>query len=62
MTHSQGIGTDQPEDRVDRDRNGAPDKSEREFAEAGRTQPQPADAQPNKTQPAAKPDAPRRKA
>jgi len=62
MTHSQGIGTDQPDDRVDLNRNGVPDKSEREFAEAGRTQPQPADAQPGKPKPAARPEAPKRKA
>lgn len=62
MTHSQGIGTDQAEDRLDRDRNGVPDKSEREFAEAGQTQPQPADAQPGKPRPAAQPEAPKRKA
>jgi len=62
MTHSQGIGTDQAEDRVDQNRNGVPDKSEREFAEAGQTQPQPADTQPRKPQPAAEPETPRRKA
>lgn len=60
MTHSQGIGTDEPEDRADRDGDGAPDKSEREFAEAGQVQRQPASAPNPKTQPAAQPEKTRR--
>jgi hypothetical protein len=60
MTHSQGIGSDEPEDRADRDGDGAPDKSEREFAEAGQVQPQPASAPNPKTQPAAQPETTRR--
>ena len=44
MTPGQGIGTERPEDRRDRDRNGAPDQSEIDFAETSSVQPQPADA------------------
>ena len=44
MTHSQGIGNEQPDERTDSDHNGAPDKSERDFAEAGQVQAQPTDA------------------
>lgn len=58
MTHTQGIGTEQPSDRVDDDGDGVPDKSEREFAEAGKTQPQPADAQPLNPGPTAQPGEP----
>ena len=45
MKQSQGIGTEQPDERTDSDHNGAPDKSERDFSEAGQVQPQQADAE-----------------
>jgi len=44
MKQSQGIGAEQPDERTDSDHNGVPDKSERDFAEAGQVQAQPADA------------------
>jgi hypothetical protein len=49
---NQSIGNDQPKDRQDRNRNGVPDQSERDFKEAGQAQHQPSE------QPSGKPAKP----
>lgn len=40
----QSIGSETPEDKIDADRDGAPDRAEQDFASDGRAQPTGSDA------------------
>jgi hypothetical protein len=51
MKQNQNLGTEQLRDRADHDSDKLPAQPERDFTEAGHTQPQPADAHPGRDTP-----------